>query len=266
MKSNTAEQDQAIVTEAIIPTEIPMSLSRPPEIVLEEAQRAAKALAEVINNKKRKVQFNGETYLEFEDWLTVGRFYGVSCRVDRTAYVQYDEAAGFEAHASAILNPGGQVISAAEALCLNDERNWAAKPLFQLRSMAQTRACAKALRNALAWVVVLTGYRPTPAEEMGSDMAGGHEPIKQPTRVSMRSQPSAVSDPAPATATAPAESAGTVNKTQIGKLWATARQNGWSEAEVKLIVRRYGVEHTKDIRVEDFSAVLDELSTSPRHN
>ena len=41
-----------------------------------------------------------------------------------------------------------------------------AVPLFQLRSMAQTRACAKALRNVLAWVVVLAGYRPTPAEEL----------------------------------------------------------------------------------------------------
>jgi hypothetical protein len=34
--------------------------------------------------------------------------------------------------------------------------------------MAQTRACAKALRNVLAWVVVLAGYAPTPAEEMES--------------------------------------------------------------------------------------------------
>jgi hypothetical protein len=39
-------------------------------------------------------------------------------------------------------------------------------PLFQLSSMAQTRANAKALRNVLSWVVVLAGYRPTPAEEM----------------------------------------------------------------------------------------------------
>lgn len=39
-------------------------------------------------------------------------------------------------------------------------------PLFQLKSMAQTRACSKVLRNVLAWVVVLAGYRPTPAEEL----------------------------------------------------------------------------------------------------
>lgn len=39
-------------------------------------------------------------------------------------------------------------------------------PLFQLRSMAQTRAGAKALRNVFAWVVVLAGIKPTPWEEL----------------------------------------------------------------------------------------------------
>jgi hypothetical protein len=39
-------------------------------------------------------------------------------------------------------------------------------PLYQLASMAQTRANAKVLRNVLSWVAVLAGYRPTPAEEM----------------------------------------------------------------------------------------------------
>lgn len=41
-----------------------------------------------------------------------------------------------------------------------------AVPMFQLRSMAQTRAVAKALRFALGWVVVLAGYKATPAEEL----------------------------------------------------------------------------------------------------
>ncbi len=39
-------------------------------------------------------------------------------------------------------------------------------PLSQIRSMAQTRACAKGYRLALAWVAVLAGYAPTPAEEL----------------------------------------------------------------------------------------------------
>lgn len=39
-------------------------------------------------------------------------------------------------------------------------------PLFQLASMAQTRAGAKAFRNVLSWVAEIAGYRPTPAEEI----------------------------------------------------------------------------------------------------
>lgn len=42
-------------------------------------------------------------------------------------------------------------------------------PLFQLRSMAQTRAGGKAFRNAFSWVVVLAGYKATPAEELVGD-------------------------------------------------------------------------------------------------
>lgn len=46
-------------------------------------------------------------------------------------------------------------------------------PLFQLRSMAQTRACARALRQVFAWVVVLAGYKPTVAEEIDGEPREG---------------------------------------------------------------------------------------------
>jgi hypothetical protein len=142
-------------------------ISREPTMVLEEAHKAAKALTEVINQKKRPVKIGGETYLEFEDWMLIGRFYGISVKVVNTKEIlKEDEVIGYEARAVAILVRTGEEISAAEAMCLNDEKNWKDRPLFMLRSMSQTRACAKAFRNVLAWVVVLAGYKPTPAEEM----------------------------------------------------------------------------------------------------
>lgn len=161
-----------------------IAIYRPPEAVLAEAQKAAKALAQVVSAKPKKVVMNGEQYLEFEDWQTVGRFYGVTAKVVSTTFIDYGNVQGFEAKAVA-LRADGMEISAAESMCLNDEPNWQKKPLFQLRSMAQTRACAKALRNVLAWVVVLAGYRPTPAEEMTGQEKGGNgnkEPIKEPQR------------------------------------------------------------------------------------
>ena len=60
----------------------------------------------------------------------------------------------------------GEVISSAEAMTTIDEPNWKTRPEFMLRSMAQTRASAKALRNVFAWIVVMAGLKPTPAEEM----------------------------------------------------------------------------------------------------
>jgi len=157
-----------------------VAVYRPPEVVLAEAQKAAKALADVVSKKVKPVIMNGEQYLEFEDWQTVGRFYGVTAKTVSTNFIEYGSVQGFEARAVAV-RADGMEISGAEAMCLNDEPNWKGKPLFQLRSMAQTRACAKALRNVLAWVVVLAGYRPTPAEEM-QGVFTEKPPLKEPQK------------------------------------------------------------------------------------
>jgi hypothetical protein len=165
-----------------------LALNREPGVVLAEAQKAALALKEVISHKPNPVFFNGDQYLEFEDWQTVGRFYGITARVqpDSARYVEFGEVHGFEATAEAYHSATGQVLSTATSMCLSDEPRWAKKPLFQVRSMAQTRACSKVMRNVLSWVVVLAGYRPTPAEEMegvpgfaGIDTGGAPQGTKQ---------------------------------------------------------------------------------------
>lgn len=161
-------------------------LVREPEAILQEAKKAAQALISVISQKKDPVKFNGNQYIEFEDWQTVAKFYGITARVKHTQFIDYGGVKGFEASAEAV-RADGFILSSADAMCLNDEENWSVRakfqwvngkrekigdvpvPFFQLRSMAQTRACAKALRNVLAWVVVLAGFKPTPAEEMVID-------------------------------------------------------------------------------------------------
>ena len=162
---------------AVVKLEEELSVTRDPATVLNEARRAASALKDVINKKKKKVMFNGKQYLEFEDWQTVGKFYGVTAKVVDKRTIDFGEVRGFEATAVAYHIKTGKEISRAEGMCLNDEANWKAKPLFQLSSMAQTRACAKVLRNVLSWVVVLAGYAPTPAEEM-TGQENGHTESK----------------------------------------------------------------------------------------
>ncbi len=155
-----------LVPVAINANEWQVSVVQDPRAVIEEARQAAICLKDVVDKKPKKVVINNETYLEFEDWQTVAKFYGISARIAWTKYVQYGEASGFEACAEAVHASSHSIVSSAESMCLNDEERWRERPLFQLRSMAQTRAAAKALRNCLAWVVVLAGYKPTPAEEM----------------------------------------------------------------------------------------------------
>ena len=121
--------------------------------------------------------------MEFGGWQTVARFYGASVGVEWTKPIERDGAIlGYEA--KAIVQRHGNPESSAEAMCTRDEKNWASRDEFALRSMAQTRACAKALRNYLAWVAVLAGFRATPAEEVDGIVAaqagnGGQPPASE---------------------------------------------------------------------------------------
>ena len=195
--STTAATPEVAESQALI-YQGPLSISRPPKVVLEEAIQAAECLKALLDAQPDQVILNGKRYLKFEDWQTVARFYGVTVKVSSSKPIRFTfgerEVIGFTATADAILVSSGQVISSAESMCLNDEPKWNSRPkyeyvdgrrkrvgleavpLFQLRSMAQTRACAKALRNVMAWVVVLAGYCPTPAEEMTGDESSGELP------------------------------------------------------------------------------------------
>jgi len=222
-----------------------LAVNRPPDVVLKEAQKAAKALAKVIEAKPKKVVFNGKTYLQFEDWQTLGRFYGVTAVSLSTKYVEYGEGdfkvCGFEARADALLVSSNQVISSAEAMCLNDEPSWSRKPLFQLKSIAQTRACAKALRNVLAWVVVLAGYAPCPAEEIEGET--GATTVQTPRRKSeaIPTNGSVITTP------------------QQKRMFAIATEHGWSKDEVRALLGHHGFEHSHELTQAAYSTICAEL-------
>lgn len=179
---------------ALAPIDRDLQLWRKPEEVLVEAQQAAAALQQRIAGKKTPVVFNGEQYVEADDWQMVAHFFGYAAKATSCEYVEFGDVVGFKAEADLVHEASGRVVSHAVAFCLNEEDNWGERnkydwqngrrvlvgsvqtPRFQLASMAQTRACAKVCRNKLAWVVSLAGYRPTPAEEMqtasGQEIAG----------------------------------------------------------------------------------------------
>lgn len=174
------------MNEMILPEGFEIMTRRAPETVLAEAKIAAKSLTDVISNKARPVKFNGKQYLEFEDWQTVGRFYGLMVKTSEPEFTDINGAIGAKAKAE-VMDAAGRVVGGATAWCLRDEPSWEKKPWYQLGSMAQTRAGSKALRNILSWVVVLAGYAPTPAEELpqGEDTKQEFKPQEnEPTIVS----------------------------------------------------------------------------------
>lgn len=141
-------------------------ISEEPKAIIEHGRRGAVMLKRLIEGRKDKVTIAGKTYLQFQDWQTIARFYGSTASIEWTKPLMKGEVVfGWEAKAQ-VLNSRGLVLSNAESSCSRDEPTWKDRPDFQLRSMAQTRACAKALRNVYSWVAVLAGYEGTPAEEM----------------------------------------------------------------------------------------------------
>ncbi len=222
----TTEQNEVGLSTVLQGQGTDVAIYRAPETILAEAHKAAVALQDVISKKKDPVMMNGQQYLEYEDWQTVGRFYGITAKVEKVEYVAYGSVRGFSASAVA-LRADGFELSRATGDCLSDEPKWSTKPkyewrdkadgtgrekvqvgeenvpLFQLKSMAQTRACAKALRNVLAWVVVLAGYRPTPAEELeGVGDRGGSQGDPKPAG-SGRTESAQGSSPAAGSAAKP---------------------------------------------------------------
>lgn len=248
--------------EIVAASQFGLSMGRSPSAVLAEAHTAAKSLKDLISKKKKPVMMNGEQYLEFEDWQTVGGFYGAKAKVVGTEYVEIGNAKGFKARA-VVVDGSGNEISSAEALCLNDEEKWSTRskfewkdgkkekvgdvpvPTFQLMSMAQTRACAKALRNVFAWVVVLAGYAPTPAEDMTGDETGGapaREPIKSAT-------------PKEATPGG-APSGDVISEPQGKRLYAIFKGSGkTAEQMAGYLKNTYGISNSREIKKSDYEAV-----------
>lgn len=131
-----------------------------PQQKLEQGKSAAKVLMTVAN----PVTINGKAYLRYEDLQTIAAFFQCTAGTSDPEYIEVDGVKGYKANAK-VRNKDGIVISTASAFCLR-EGNWADRENFALASMAQTRAAAKALRNAFGWIVTLSGFEATPAEEM----------------------------------------------------------------------------------------------------
>jgi hypothetical protein len=142
----------------------------------------ADALKGVLDAKGLIVRIPGKNgvvseHVKAEGWQTCASLCGIAARIASTTKTSN----GYEARAEAVRIENGVVIGAGEACCTKDEKRWQYADEYAVKSMAQTRAVSKALRGVLAWVIVLAGYNPTPAEEVppgGFDNEKPEKPAK----------------------------------------------------------------------------------------
>lgn len=133
-----------------------------PSDVVAQAVKVADALKAVVEQKGLVKKIQGREFIEVAGWQTLGAMTRVTPFCEWTREVE----GGWEARV-VVKNSQGVEIGAAEAQCTKSENSWRSRDSYALRSMAQTRATSKALRSVLGFIVVLAGYKDTPAEEMG---------------------------------------------------------------------------------------------------
>lgn len=146
----------------------------PPKAYLKRCKEVARAVKQFVReNPSMRLLLDGKKYPYAPVWQFCAACFGVTPMVTKTEELLTDDRLemGYLAIAHAI-DRTGRIVSGAEATCMCSEQEWQGKPSFQLRSMAQTRACSKVLSNTFRHVIVLAGLCPTPAEEMGPKPQG----------------------------------------------------------------------------------------------
>lgn len=158
-----------------------------PQGIIKHASEAATALKAVVQKQGLVSKISGKDYPRCEAWTLLGTIVGVFPVLCWSKPVLDGESTqiGWEARVEA-RTLSGAIVGAAEAQCLRSENNWRNRDDFALRSMAQTRATAKALRMPLGFVMTLAGYEATPAEEMADirQQSGRQGVFKEPPRPS----------------------------------------------------------------------------------
>jgi len=105
----------------------------------------------------------------------------------------------------------GEVIGWGEGSCTREEATWAGREDYALRGMAQTRGQSRTLAAPLKFIVKLSGYATTPAEEMDG-----------------------VESPPPA---APEQPFGVMAHVQEVKLAIEALEHAWPQSQPRVFMR-----------------------------
>ena len=224
-----------------------------PDEQIDRAASMARSLQKVVEQAGLSRSFGGKKkYLEYEAWLTLGRFFGCSPITEWTRPIERSgQIMGFESRVN-VVDAQGRVIGGAEGCCMMDESNWRGKPEYAIRSMAQTRTAGKALRSVFGFVAVLAGYSGTPAEEMQGGWDQGPPQAHRPPQANQRPQPGQ-------------GQAQGMSEPQKRKLWAMCINAGLDRDQGKAFVDSLGIQTVRDASrcIESFHDLLQQWRGEP---
>lgn len=197
-----------------------------PVAIVERATAVANALAPVIRNQHLYADIQGREHVTVEGWTLLGSMLGVFPVPVWTRPLP--DGRGWEARVEARTR-AGETVGGAEAMCTRDERQWQSRDDYALRSMAQTRATSKALRLPLGFVMVLSGFDASPAEEVPTEQPRSESPQSRQEARQAAQPPKVASD---TTGTAcPVHGTAKVRDGQYGPYCATKLADGsWCKA------------------------------------
>jgi hypothetical protein len=158
---------------------------------LRQAVLIADTLSSVIEQRHLYVQMGNRRHVLAEGWQVLAQLMNVSLEIEWSRPLESGHQ-GWEARAIA-RRDNGQILGSAEAQCARDEEQWASRPDHALRSMACTRATSRALRQSIGFIVKLSGFDATPAEEMP---APAMQPAPEPPDMSPPAAGARASGPA----------------------------------------------------------------------
>jgi hypothetical protein len=205
----------------IDPAPVTLFRSDNPREIIGSATAVADELAKVVRKQKLTTKIQGRDHVRVEGWTLLGTMLGVfpvlvwsrkHAGLEARDYSEEYWEARVEARTMA-----GQLVGAAEAMCSRSEKTWANRDDYALRSMAQTRATSKALRQPLGFVMTLAGFEATPAEEMIVEAEYLVRDDLPPARVVTRDVPDAL---------APTPDEDAERAALVGKILAAAEKLG----------------------------------------
>jgi hypothetical protein len=135
----------------------------------EQMVKMSKILKDHIVQQKLYTTIVGKNYVHVEGWQFAGGLLGLYPRITNVENLSNDKETKWKATAEIIRSVDNFVMSSGFAVCSNKEGRKKSFDEYAVLSMSQTRAIGKAYRNLIGWVMKLSGYESTPAEEMGAE-------------------------------------------------------------------------------------------------